>query len=123
MAPKAKMMSEAANFLQNGVNRCALKTASILYRKNGSEGNPSFSLKSAHLAYAVVQHEEVKPVKYDASLSFLGALDNVVGAQHACDAREDFVGIADMLSDTIECARRANMLIHNKYYCDHRGCK
>lgn len=123
MVPKAKMMSEAANVFQNGANRCVLKTASILYRKNGSEGHPSFSLKSAYLAYVVVQHEGINPVKYDASLSFLRARDNVVGARHVCDAREDFFGIADMLSNTIGCARRANMLIHNKYYCDHMGCR
>jgi len=40
MVPKAKMMSEAANFFQDDANSCALKMVSMLYRKNGSEGNP-----------------------------------------------------------------------------------
>lgn len=117
------MMSEAVNFSQNGANSYALKTASMVFCKNGNEDYLSPSLKCAHLACAAVQHEEVKREKYDASLSFLNALGNAVGAQHACGVREDFSDIADTLNNTIVLAQRANILIHNRYYCDRKGCK
>lgn len=113
----------ALNVAQIGANNRALKTANRVYRRNGNEGDPLLPLNFAHLAVAEVQHEEVKREKYDASLSFLSVLDNVVGARHACVAHEDFSGIADTLNNTIVRALRANMLIHNKYYCDHKGCK
>ena len=117
------MMSEAMNSAQNGANSHALKTVSRACRKKGNEDGSAPPLKFAHLAYAAVQHEGAKREKYDASLSFFDALDNVVGAQHACGAREDFSDIADTLNNTIVHAQRANILIHNRYYCDRMGCK
>jgi len=80
MVLKAKMMSDVENFSPNGVNNHALKTLSMGCHKKGNEGGPLLPLKFAHLAYVAVQHEGVKREKYDASLSFLSALDNVVGA-------------------------------------------
>ena len=117
------MMSEAMIYAQNGANSHALKTVSRACRKNSNEDDPAPPLKFAHLAYSAVQHEGVKQEKYDASLSFFDALDNVVDAQHACGAREDFFGIADTLNNTILRAQRANILIHNRYYCDRMSCK
>ena len=117
------MMSEAMNYAQNGVNSHALKTVSCACHKNDNEYHPAPLLKCAHLAYAALQHKGVKQEKHDASLSFFVVLDNVVGDSHVCDAHEDFVDIAEMLIGTIVCEQRANMLIHNKYYCDHMGCR
>ena len=74
------MMSEVVNSAQNAANSHVLKTVSRAFRKNSNEDSSVPPLKFAHLAYAAVQHEGVKQEKYDASLSFLGALDNVVGA-------------------------------------------
>jgi hypothetical protein len=119
----AKRKNATLYVAQIGANNRALKTANKVYRRNGNKGNHLPPLNFAHLAALEVQHEEVKREKYDASLSFSSALDNVVGARHACDAHEDFSGIADTLNNTIVRVLRANMLIHNKYYCDHRGCK
>jgi hypothetical protein len=119
----AKRKSTVLDVAQIGANNRALKTVNRVYRRNGNEGDHLQPLNFAHLAVLQVQHKEVKWEKYDASLSFLSVLDNVVGARHACDALEDFSGIAGMLNNTIVSALRANMLIHNKYYCDHRGCR
>jgi len=80
MVPKAKMMSEAMNSAQNGANSRALKTVSRACRKRSNEDGSVSPLKFAHLAYAAVQHEGAKREKYDASLSFLSAPCNVVGA-------------------------------------------
>jgi hypothetical protein len=117
------MMSEAMNSAQNGANSHALKTVSRVCHKNDNEFDSSPPLKFAHLACVAVQHEGVKQDKYDASLYFFGALDNVSGAQHAYDVPEVFSGIAETLKSRIEYAQRANTLIHNKYYCDRKGCR
>lgn len=117
------MMSEAMNFARNGVNSHALKTVSRACRKNGNEYHPALPLTLAHLAYVALQHEGVKQEKYGASLYFFVALDNVVGESHVCDAREDFADIAEMPIGAIVYEPHANILIHNKYYCDHRGYK
>ena len=116
-------MSEAMNSAQNDASSHALKTGNRVCRKNDNEFDSSLPLKFAHLACVAVQHEGVKQEKYDASLYFFCALGNVVGAQHAYGAREDFFDIAEMLNSTIVREQCANMLIHNKYYCDRRGCK
>ena len=116
-------MSEAMNSAQNDASSHALKTGNRVCRKNDNEFDSSLPLKFAHLACVAVQHEGVKREKYDASLSFSDALGNVVGDRHAYDAREDFFDIAERLNSTIVCEQRSNILIHNKYYCDRRGCK
>jgi len=48
--PKAKMMSEAMNFAQNGANSHALKMVSRACRKNGNEDGSVLPLEFAHLA-------------------------------------------------------------------------
>ena len=117
------MMSEAMNSARNGVNSHALKTVSRPCRKNGKEYHPARPPTLAHLAYAALQHEGVKQEKYGASLYFFVAPDSVVGDSHVCDVREDFADIAEMLIGAIVCEQHANTLIHNTYYCDHKGYK
>lgn len=115
-------MRELKNFAQNGANTHTLKTVNRVFRKNDNEFDPS-PLKLAHLAYAALQHEGVKQEKYDASLSCEHDPGIVFDAQHVYDVREDFFGNAETLNNTIVCEQHANMLIHNKYYCDHKGCR
>jgi hypothetical protein len=119
----AKRKNAALNVAQIGVNNRALKTANRAYRRNGNEDGRSPLLKLAHLAWTAVQHEGVKQGNYDASLYFFGGLDNGAGVRRASCAHGDFFDIACLPSSMIFAAPHANTLIHNKYYCDHRGCK
>lgn len=117
------MPSEMVCFALNDAKNPALKTVSRPCRKNGNEDGRSPLLKLADLARAAVQHAGVKQGNYDASLYFFGDLDNGVGARRASCAHGGFFDTACLPSCMIFAAPHANTLIHNKYYCDHKGCR
>jgi hypothetical protein len=116
------MRNEVVNSAQNDANSHALKTVNRDYRKNDNDTGRQPPLILAHLAWAV-QHEGVKPEKYDALLFFSSGLGNAVAARRSSVVREGFFGIFPPPCVEMPHAYSPNMLIHNKYYSDRRDYK
>ena len=116
------MLGEVASFALNDAKTPALKTVSRVCHKNGNEDGRSPRLTLAYLARVAVQHEGVKQGNYDALLFFDG-LDNAAGVQRSCAVHEGFFDIVWRPWRTTFVELRPNMLIHNKYYCNHKGCR
>jgi hypothetical protein len=123
MAPMAKMLGEVVSFVLHHVKTLASKTVSRLCHKNGNADDRPPLLKLAYLARAAVQHAGVKQGNYDASLYFFGGFDNAADVRHALAVHDGIFDTVLQPWNTTFAELRQNILIHNKYYCNHTGCR